>query len=384
MPAFEPAEYRARTAKVREVMAKRGLEALLVMTESNMNYLTGYDGYSEYVPQLALVLQHEEDPVLILREMDLQCAYPTSYLPDARILAYPEHFIGTEAKTPWDPVAAMIRERTKSTRLGCELTAKTYGLKAHAALTKALGIDEFADADGMISPIKLVKSPNELAYMHQAARIVDRAIDTAMLAIEVGARESDVAAAVTAALCAGTAEVPGGPCKMPTMPVAPMATAPHLKWTDKRYLWNSQTNFEIGAYRHRYACPLSRTIFLGDPPPRLQHIHKAVLAGFLAAFGAMRPGATCGDAHRAFLAAFTPHGVRKESRIGYSIGVDWGDGGASLQQDDATVLQPNMTFHLIVGIWERQDGYILSEAVRITDTGAESFSRMTREMMVKA
>ena len=122
MPAFQPSEYRARTKKVRQVMADRGLDALLVMTESNMNYLTGYDGYSEYVPQLALVLQEEEDPVLRLREMDLQCAYPTSYLPDTKILAYPESFIGTDKKTPWEPIAAMIRERTKSTRIGCELT----------------------------------------------------------------------------------------------------------------------------------------------------------------------------------------------------------------------------------------------------------------------
>ncbi len=384
MPAFQPSEYRARTKKVRQIMADRGLDALLVMTESNMNYLTGYDGYSEYVPQLALVLQEEEDPVLMLREMDLQCAYPTSYLPDTKILAYPESFIGTDKKTPWEPIATMIRERTKSTRIGCELTAKTYGIKAHAALTKAMGVENFTDADGMLSKVKLLKSDNEIAYQQQAARIVDRAIDTAMLAIEVGARESDVAAAVTAALCAGTAEIPGSPAKMPTMPVGPTSSAPHLKWTDKKYVWNSQTNFEIGAYRHRYACPLSRTIFLGEPPARLQHIHKAVVAGFLAALGVMKPGATCGDAHRAFLAAFTPFGVRKESRIGYSIGVDWGDGGASLQQDDATVLQPNMTFHLIIGIWEREEGYILSEAVRITQTGAESFSRMTRELMVKA
>ncbi len=382
MPAFQPAEYRARTKKVQQAMAERGMDALLVMTESNMNYLTGYDGYSEYVPQLALVVSGQEDPVLILREMDLECAYPTSYLDPKFILAYPESFIGTEERTPWEPIARMIRERTGTIRIGCELTAKTYGLKAHAALTRALKVDDLIDADGMISRIKLVKSPAEIDYMVQAGPIVDGAIDAAMRTIAVGVRECDVAAAVVSALC-GTEQMPGSPFRMPTMPVAAMATAPHLKWTDQRYPANAQTNFEIGAFRHRYVSPLSRTIVLGKASARVKHIHEAVTTGFLAAFEAMRPGATCGDVDVAFRKVFNPFGVRKESRIGYSIGIDWGDGGASLQVGDPTVIQPNMTFHIIVGIWERQDGYVFSEGVRVTDTGAKSLSRMTRELMVK-
>lgn len=65
MPAFNQQEHRAY-ARLRKVMAQRGKDALLVSNESNMNYLTGYDGYSDYVPQLALVCQDEEDPWLIL------------------------------------------------------------------------------------------------------------------------------------------------------------------------------------------------------------------------------------------------------------------------------------------------------------------------------
>lgn len=48
MPAFDQQEYRERTARLRERMAERGMDALLVFNEANMNYLTGYDGYSDY------------------------------------------------------------------------------------------------------------------------------------------------------------------------------------------------------------------------------------------------------------------------------------------------------------------------------------------------
>jgi Xaa-Pro dipeptidase len=382
MPAFTQQEYRERTARLRQRMAERGMDALLVLSESNMNYLTGYDGYSDYVPQLALVTIDEEDPWLILREMDVACATPTSYLPHSRILGYPERYIGSSQRTPWEPIGGLIRERTKSTRFGIELTAKGYGVKPHAALGKNLDLSKSIDADGLISKLKVLKSPAELAYMEQAGKIVNWAMQVAQHEVVVGARECDVAAAIMHALCKGTPDFPGGPSKFPTMPVGSPATAPHIKWSDARYTMGCQTNFELGAYRYRYCCALSRTVFLGEPSARSRHVHQAVVDGFSAAYEAVRPGVTCGDVERAFRRTFNPRGVRKESRIGYSIGIDWNDGGASLQDDDATVIQPNMTFHIIVGIWEKDDGYVFSETVRVTEKGATSLSGISRDMLI--
>ena len=382
MPAFNREEYRARVSRLRSSMRERGIDTLLVMNEANMNYLTGYDGYSDYVPQLALVCQDEEDAWLILREMDIQCATATTYLDPSRLLAYPESYIGSANRSPWQPIGAMVRERSRSTRFGIELTATSYGIKAHTELGKVLDMEHAVDADRMVSRLKLLKSSSELEYMEQAGRIADHALMAGQLAIMVGARECDVAAAVMSALCSGTPELSGGPPRPPTMPVGRIATAPHLKWTDARYVEGSQTNFEIGAFRQRYCCALSRTVYLGVPPARLRYIHSAVVDGFSAALAAIRPGATCSDVDRAFRKVFTPRGVRKESRIGYSIGIDWADGGASLQSDDDTVLQPNMSFHLIVGIWEQDEGYVFSETVRVTDQGSSSLSRLGRDMLI--
>jgi Xaa-Pro aminopeptidase len=74
--------------------------------------------------------------------------------------------------------------------------------------------------------------------------------------------------------------------------------------------------------------------------------------------------------------------VRKESRSGYSIGLDWVDGGPSFQEDDHTVIEPNMTFHVLIGIWEKEDGYVFSETVRVTDNGVKSLSAMSRDMLI--
>ena len=57
MPApFSREEYQNRLSKVRYSMSERNLDALLIGDPANMNWLTGFDAWSFYVPQVMLVL----------------------------------------------------------------------------------------------------------------------------------------------------------------------------------------------------------------------------------------------------------------------------------------------------------------------------------------
>jgi Xaa-Pro dipeptidase len=383
MAAFETAEYRARVGRVSEAMATQGIDTLLVLAEAHLCYLTGYEGFSDYVPQAAILRAGDSDPMLILREMDIHCAYPTVYLDAARVEHYPESFIGTPVRSPWEVIGQRVLDVAGRGRIGIEPGAKGFSHSDHERLMAALGGRAVVDATSVVPAAKVKKSPAEIAMMKKAARVVDRAMRKGAERIAVGARECDVGAAVMKALAKGTAETGGGPSVPVTMPVTPWAQAPHLKWTDRRYETGRQTNFEMAAFVHRYACPLSRTVCLGEPSTRLRYVDEAVREAWTAAFAAVRPGATCGDVHRAFWRVFKGKGIRKESRIGYSIGIDWSDLCFSLQDDDRTALEENFTFHLIVGIWEPEDAYIFSEAVRVTGTGAESFSAAPRELTVR-
>ena len=79
-------------------------------------------------------------------------------------------------------------------------------------------------------------------------------------------------------------------------------------------------------------------------------------------------------------------GVTKESRIGYAVGLnyppDWGEHTLSLRPGDTTVLEPNMTLHLILGIWQDDWGIEISECFRVAERGAEPFCRFPRELVV--
>jgi Xaa-Pro dipeptidase len=292
--------------------------------------------------------------------------------------------IGTPDRSPWEFIGARILEIAGDGRIGVEFNADTFSYGDHQALAKALGDRPIVDASNVVTQTRIKKSPAELDCMRQAATIVDAALQNGIAEIAEGVRQCDVAARITHDLIAGTPDCGGDAPKAVTMPTGPgVAQAPHLKWTDQPFRPGDQTDFETGAFVHQYTCALSRTTYLGDPPPRLLHVHDAVLAGFEAALAAVRPGVTCGDVHRAFAAEFYPRGVRKESRIGYSIGLNWSDLCFSLQDDDETPLETDYTFHLIIGVWESVDAYVFSETIRVGEHRGESFSTTPRILFVR-
>ena len=81
------------------------------------------------------------------------------------------------------------------------------------------------------------------------------------------------------------------------------------------------------------------------------------------------------------------HGLEKDSRLGYSVGIgyppDWGERTISIRTEDETVLAENMTFHVICGMWMTGFGYEVSESVRITRSGAETFTSFPRSLIRK-
>ncbi|MGX9181990.1 M24 family metallopeptidase [Mesorhizobium sp. BHbdii] len=95
-----------------------------------------------------------------------------------------------------------------------------------------------------------------------------------------------------------------------------------------------------------------------------------------------KPGVTCGEVADAFYSTIRKHGFEKDSRCGYAIGIDWLEPTASLKTGDPTVMQPNMTFHLMLGNWTDEDfGYVLSETFVVTQTGSEALSNTPRELI---
>jgi ectoine hydrolase len=389
MQPFETSEYQSRIAKTKKRMAERGIDVLMVADPANMNYLTGYNGWSFYTPQVVVVSDALSEPLCIVRGMDANGAKVTTFLKHENIIGFPDHYVQSPDRHPMDYVAEMLKQRKlDKARIGLEMDAYYFTPLAYEALKRGLPNAKWVDGNLLVNWIRAVKSPKEIEYMAQAARIMERVMKVGIDAVQPGVRQCDAVAAIYQAQTAGTPEFGGDyPSFVPMLPTGVGTSTPHLTWTDEKFKKGEPTILELGAARHRYHCPMARTVYLGKPPQKIADTASVVLDGIAAGLDVARPGATCEDVEGAWRRTIAKHGIVKESRVGYSTGLnyppDWGEHTMSLRPGDKTVLEPNMTFHMIAGIWLDDWGIEISECFQVTPAGAKPFCNVPRALTVK-
>jgi len=391
MTLFSRTEYIDRITKTKAAMADRGMDLLVVCDPANMNYLTGYDGWSFYVPQAVLVIDDQEEPVWIGRNMDRNGAMHTAFITEQNMIGYPDDYVQSPVKHPMNFVADVIKQKgwDKKT-VGVETDAYYYTARSDAELKKTLGKNTLADANLLVNWVRVIKSDAEIALMRQAGKIAEKVMARALENLVPGKRECDAVAAVFQAQAAGTPEFGGDyPAIVPMMPTGEKTSAPHLTWTDAPYQANQAVNLELAGCRHRYHCPIARTAFLGpNPPQKLSDLADITVEGLNLTLDTIKPGMTGEDVERVWREHIAKKGFEKESRIGYSMGLnyppDWGEHTASLRPGDKTVLAPNMTFHMILGMWMDNFGFECSESFQVTENGARTFADFDRKLFVIA
>jgi len=371
-------------------MARRGLDLMLVVDPANMNYLTGYDAWSFYVPQAVVGhVDESQAPLWVGRGMDAPSAVITTNLPRGNILGYADDYVESTAKHPMQYVAQVLAERGwAQARIGYESDAYYFSARFLEVLRASLPEASFVDAYLLVSWIRTVKSESEIAVMRQAARIIERVMKVAVDAVNVGTRECDAAAAIAQAQIAGTPEYGGdAPALYPAILSGEKAGTPHSSWSDQPFRAGTATCLELSGCRLRYHCAMSRTVYLGEPPDDMRRLAGVTRQGMEAALAAVRPGAECQEVAAAWNEVIGRAGFNKASRIGYSIGVNyppnWADHTASLRAGDTTILVPNMTFHLMLGMWMEGWGYELSETFRVTKDGHELFAQFPQQLFIK-
>src|SRR5256885_5448825 len=108
MAAFPDEEYAQRLEKTRARMTETGVDVLLVTDPANMNYLTGYDAWSFYVPQAVIVPNKPEPPVWVGRGVDAANADPTTTPPGENIPRYADDYVEAPAQHPTAHVASPL------------------------------------------------------------------------------------------------------------------------------------------------------------------------------------------------------------------------------------------------------------------------------------
>jgi Xaa-Pro aminopeptidase len=264
---------------------------------------------------------------------------------------------------------------------GFEFVGLTGGRVLPAAAMDALRavVRVVTDASGLMTELRMVKSPAELALLAEAARISDLGMAAGLEAVGEGAREIEVAAAAEHAIRRAGAEL-----SFTTVAGAgPRTALGTFLPGDREMLAGEAMLLDCGARVHGYHGDMCRTVAVGEPPADIEQALEAVAAAVEAAIAAARPGTTVGalrEAARTTVAGaglgeawwgeFMPHGAGTGQHE-----PPYGD------RDAAVALCEGMVLCIEPGVLLPGTGGVVHEQmIPITATGAEVLNRLPLRM----
>jgi ectoine hydrolase len=384
---FPPEEFRRRVHDVKQRMERAGLDLLICQDPANMYWLTGFDGYSFYVPQVVLVHLQSDMPLWFGRFVDVNSAYLTTDLPRENISSFSDHRLQHPELHPFDDLCELISSRGwGSDRIGVELNAHFYTARAHQHLVKGLPNAKFSDSRELVNWARLIKSDLELVYMREAGHLATHTMQTAIANLRPGVPQHEVVAEVYRAQTRGVDGKYGDSSGPPLIQTSEQTNAPHLSWTDEPLPSSGLVLMEFGATRRRYCAPLCRTVHIGKPPPEVSRLAEAIVEGGDAVLEMAKPGTVVEELNAVWQDILKRNGYIKIGRSGYSIGLnfppEWGERTVSIRAGDKTILQPGMCFHFQSGVRLEGFGAAISESFIVTDKGGERLADVDRRLIV--
>ncbi|MER9587080.1 M24 family metallopeptidase [Mesorhizobium sp. M0276] len=380
-------EFERRVHDVKQRMERAGLDLLICQDPANMYWLTGYDGYSFYVPQAVLVHLKADMPMWFGRLVDVNSAHITTDLPAENIVSFSDKRLHHPEMHPFDDLCDLIDSRGwGSDRVGVELNAHYYTARGHQHLVNGLPNAKFADSRELVNWARLVKSEAELVYMREAGQMVSNTMQKAIAKLKPGVPQNEVVAEVFGSQVRGLDGKYGDFSGPPLIQTGEQTNTPHLSWTDEPLPTSGLVLMEFGATRRRYCAPLCRTIHIGKPPEEVKRLAKVVVDGVDAVLEMAEPGVVVEEVNAVWLSVLKRNGYNKIGRSGYSIGLnyppDWGERTVSIRPDDRTVLQAGMCFHFQSGVRLEDFGAAISESFVVTERGGERLTDVDRRLIV--
>jgi len=261
---FTKEEYKQRLKKVQAAMQEKGIELLISHDTNNMNYLTGYDAWSFYYAQCAIVHVNAEEPLCFVRAQDAGGAYIKTYLKNENVIVYDENYIHTWPRHPYDYLVEIIKERKwDKLSIGLEMDAHYFTAFCYEKIKQGLPNAKIKDSERLVNWTRLVKSDTEIGFMKSAAIISQKGMKTAMEIINPGVRQCDAVGEIQKSLFCGTSEFGGEYASIATLlPTGKGTSASHLTATQDKFVTGEATIIELSGVYKRYHAPMARTVLL--------------------------------------------------------------------------------------------------------------------------
>ena len=267
--AFSEEEFRGRVTRAKEALKQAGIDCAVCVGPELLYYYAGYDAHTFFQFQALIFGPGDDEPTLVMRDVDVGRAEVTSWVTDIRLYRH-------GADDPVAMAASAVKERlTSGSRVGADLKAYAFtGLHA-IRLQEALAPATLEDFTRGLDGVRLSKSDAEMVYVRKAAEMATVGLDRAKAVARPGITEIALAGEVETAMRHEGTEYPG----MPTWIHSGTRRIGH-KTPDRRLLENGDlVSMEFAGVYRRYHAATMQTFAVGEPSQSARDAYNIALTG---------------------------------------------------------------------------------------------------------
>jgi Xaa-Pro aminopeptidase len=342
----------ARLDKIRARLEQAGVDAVIVSSDENRRYLSGFNGTAG---SLVITLK---DAVLATDFRYVEQAGQQA--PDFRVL----RTMGTDWLTD-------LLKQLGVQRLGFESQLMTVA--THERLLKALTENSGSPSismvpiSGLVEDLRSVKDETEMALLTRAIEISDKAFEEVSKTIQAGQTEKEIAWKLEKAVRELGAEAISFDTIVAT---GPNAALPHHRPDDSVVREGQTLIIDMGARYQGYCSDLSRTICLGQPDDTFRKVYDTVLGAQLTAIATVERGMTGGDADGLARTVIEEAGYGENfgHSLGHGVGLEVHE-HPGVGPNSPGVLEDGMPFTIEPGIYISGWGGVRIEDVVVLENG---------------
>lgn len=362
-----PVSASQRLARVRSLMVKDGLNALVAFAPADCRYLTGFTGEAASV-----VVTGDDLAIVSDSRFTVQAGHE---VPGTRFL------LADDGRD--DPAVQFLSEALGGADLtgkvgveGGRLTVKRWE-KLQSRLDEA-GLD-WEVVDGIVEQARLVKFSDELEAMRAAGRLTASALAYLETIPVVGRSERDVALDLEMFLRSRGSE---GVAFTFIVAAGERGAMPHGEASEAVIMPDTLVVFDLGAVVDGYASDITRTFATGPLDGELVAAYELVRAAQELGVAAVKPGVACKDVDKVARDHLTGGGMGEYfvHSLGHGVGLEIHEGpGLSARSQD--VLEEGMVVTVEPGVYlPGKAGIRIEDTVVVSTAGAEILTEFPREL----
>jgi Xaa-Pro aminopeptidase len=270
----------SRITAVREILAEKGIDAMMVLIEENRRYLSGFTGEDHQFDESAGALFISADQLILATDsrFELQAKIEA---PQYDVIIY-RHGLAKEI------TAIVARLGVRSLGFECmRVTVQQYQ-DYQKALADASCRVELISTEDIVERLRRVKSRPEIDQTQKALDLAEAVYKLVVKTLKPGMTEKQIAWAMER----GLREAGADSLSFPVIVAAgPNSALPHAIPTDRPIAMGEPILFDWGAKLGGYCSDTSRTVLLGKPDERFLEIYHTVREAQKLAIEAVADGA---------------------------------------------------------------------------------------------